>query len=491
MHHQSKLIAIVGGSGAGKSWLARHLQRAIGPTAVRLSLDDFYHDRSQLLPAMRLKVNYDHPRAIDWEQLEIKLKACRDGKCVQVPSYDFATHTRRMAVRSLSPGRVVLVDGLWLLLRRGVRPLFDFSIYLNCPTALRLERRIGRDVTERGRQADTARRQFWESVAPVRCAATLHGGHHHRRPADRIGSPGPGGNDPRAPGRKPGFKTAIFGLMPAAAHSARGGNTRSLGKRHHCAPGDFGIRSQRLIMQAIQDYNTMLDHYIATQSATGRWRLKFHVEFQRMVWRWHVIGGQAAKRLLDIVASTIFLLVFSPLYLLIALAIWLEDGRPVFFTQIRVGQFGREFRMYKFRSMCHNAEAKLQELLAKNCHSEGVTFKIKNDPRLTRVGKFLRKYNLDELPQFWNVLLGDMSVVGPRPSPYSENQFCPPWREARLSVRPGITGLWQVRRTRRAGSDFQEWIKYDIEYVENRTWWLDMKIIYKTILTMVRKGTRQ
>ena len=167
MHQTSKLIAIVGGSGAGKSWLARHLQRAIGPSAVRLSLDDFYHDRSQLLPAMRLKINYDHPRAIDWEQLEIKLKACRNGKSVQVPSYDFATHTRRMDLRSLTPGRVVLVDGLWLLLRRGVRPLFDFSIYLNCPTALRLERRIGRDVTERGRQADSARRQFWESVVPM------------------------------------------------------------------------------------------------------------------------------------------------------------------------------------------------------------------------------------------------------------------------------------------------------------------------------------
>jgi lipopolysaccharide/colanic/teichoic acid biosynthesis glycosyltransferase len=84
-----------------------------------------------------------------------------------------------------------------------------------------------------------------------------------------------------------------------------------------------------------------------------------------------------------------------------------------------------------------------------------------------------------------------MAVVGPRPSPYHENQFCPAWREARLSVRPGITGLWQVRRTRRAGSDFQEWIKYDIEYVESRTWWLDFKIIWKTVLTVLRKGTRQ
>ena len=114
-----------------------------------------------------------------------------------------------------------------------------------------------------------------------------------------------------------------------------------------------------------------------------------------------------------------------------------------------------------------------------------------NDPRLTRVGRFLRKYNLDEFPQFWNVLWGDMSIVGPRPSPHNENQYCPAWRETRLSVRPGITGLWQIKRTRKAGNDFQEWIKYDIEYVETRTWWLDMVIIWKTIMTIVRKGTRQ
>jgi lipopolysaccharide/colanic/teichoic acid biosynthesis glycosyltransferase len=134
---------------------------------------------------------------------------------------------------------------------------------------------------------------------------------------------------------------------------------------------------------------------------------------------------------------------------------------------------------------------KIKEQLKKLNQADGPQFYIENDPRLTRVGKFLRKVNLDEIPQFWNVLLGDMSIVGPRPSPHRENQFCPPWREARLSVRPGITGLWQVRRTRRAGSDFQEWIRYDIEYVENRSWWLDIKIIWKTLETIVRKGTRQ
>src|SRR6266576_5803986 len=113
-----------------------------------------------------------------------------------------------------------------------------------------------------------------------------------------------------------------------------------------------------------------------------------------------------------------------------------------------------------------------------------------NDDRITGIGKFLRKTNLDEIPQFFNVLVGHMSVVGPRPSPYSENQFCPAWREARLSVRPGITGLWQVRRTRRAGSDFQEWIKYDIEYVENRTMWLDIKIIFGTALHILKRASK-
>ncbi|MEA2710773.1 MAG: hypothetical protein QOF78_3374 [Phycisphaerales bacterium] len=196
------------------------------------------------------------------------------------------------------------------------------------------------------------------------------------------------------------------------------------------------------------------------------------------------------KRPFDVVFAFFALLFTLPLYPFIMLAIWLEDGRPFFFAHKRETMGGKEFPCLKFRSMRKDAEKIKRELKERN-QADGPQFYIENDPRLTRVGKFLRKYNLDELPQFWNVLVGHMSVVGPRPSPYSENQFCPPWREARLSVRPGITGLWQVRRTRRAGSDFQEWIKYDIEYVENRTWWLDLKIIWKTFETILRKGTRQ
>jgi lipopolysaccharide/colanic/teichoic acid biosynthesis glycosyltransferase len=192
------------------------------------------------------------------------------------------------------------------------------------------------------------------------------------------------------------------------------------------------------------------------------------------------------KRAFDIAFSLAVLLVTIWLYPFIILAIWIEDGRPFLFAHRRQTAGGGEFPCIKFRSMRKDAEQQKEQLKEKN-EADGPQFYIAKDPRLTKVGKYLRRYNLDELPQFINVLLGHMSVVGPRPSPRGENQYCPPWRDARLSVRPGITGLWQIHRTRRIGSDFQEWIKYDIEYVENRSWRLDLWIIWKTITQVFRK----
>lgn len=196
-----------------------------------------------------------------------------------------------------------------------------------------------------------------------------------------------------------------------------------------------------------------------------------------------------AKRGLDIALAIVGLLLTLPFFLPIMAAIAIEDGRPWFFGHRRETRGGRLFRCWKFRSMRNGAE-KMKDVIAKLNQVDGPQVYIENDPRITRVGRFLRKYNIDEFPQFWNVLVGDMSMVGPRPSPHKENQYCPAWREARLSVRPGITGLWQIRRTRNKGSDFQEWIKYDIEYVENMSMWLDLKIIYKTVEQVLRKGTR-
>jgi lipopolysaccharide/colanic/teichoic acid biosynthesis glycosyltransferase len=196
---------------------------------------------------------------------------------------------------------------------------------------------------------------------------------------------------------------------------------------------------------------------------------------------------QAIKRAVDIAFAVGALLITLPVYPLIMSAIWLESGRPFFFAHRRETLHGRRFGCIKFRSMRRDAE-KMKLNLAGQNQADGPQFFMEEDPRLTRVGKLLREFHLDELPQFINVLLGHMSLVGPRPSPFKENQFCPQWRAARLSVRPGITGLWQVMRTREKDKDFQEWIRYDIEYVERAGPVLDASILLRTVLQIVGRA---
>ncbi len=191
------------------------------------------------------------------------------------------------------------------------------------------------------------------------------------------------------------------------------------------------------------------------------------------------------KRTFDLLFALGVLILALPLFPLVMLAIYIEDGRPFFFGHQRETLGGKEFPCWKFRSMRKDAEKIKEELMRKNA-ADGPQFFMENDPRLTCVGRLIRKLNIDELPQFFNVLMGQMSVVGPRPSPFKENQFCPAWREARLSVKPGITGLWQVRRSRLQGLDFQEWIRYDVEYVRHRSWSLDLWIILQTAKVLIR-----
>jgi lipopolysaccharide/colanic/teichoic acid biosynthesis glycosyltransferase len=191
------------------------------------------------------------------------------------------------------------------------------------------------------------------------------------------------------------------------------------------------------------------------------------------------------KRIFDVIFSLFALVLTLPFYVPIALLILIDDGWPIFFIHRRETLGGNEFPCIKFRTMRHGAE-QLRASLEQLNQCDGPQFYIHDDPRLTRVGRYLRRWRIDEFPQFLNVLVGHMSVVGPRPSPYGENQFCPAWREARLSLRPGITGLWQVNRSRARGADFQEWIKYDLQYVEDHDWFLDLAIILKTILCLLR-----
>jgi lipopolysaccharide/colanic/teichoic acid biosynthesis glycosyltransferase len=196
-----------------------------------------------------------------------------------------------------------------------------------------------------------------------------------------------------------------------------------------------------------------------------------------------------AKRAVDIVGSLVALICTLPMWPFLALGIKLNSpGGPIFYGAVRQGRGGKNFRCWKFRTMMPDAEKDQLKLRSKN-EVDGPQFKMKDDPRIFKLGRIMRKLNLDELPQFWNVLVGQMSIVGPRPSPEKENQMCPAWREARLSVRPGITGLWQVSRKRdRDDTDFQEWIYYDVQYIKKQSIWLDFKIIFKTLIVAMGGG---
>jgi lipopolysaccharide/colanic/teichoic acid biosynthesis glycosyltransferase len=189
------------------------------------------------------------------------------------------------------------------------------------------------------------------------------------------------------------------------------------------------------------------------------------------------------KRSIDIIGSIIGILLLGFVFILTALAIKLEDPKgPVFFSQRRVGLNGKEFNMYKFRSMITDAEKRLDSLLKQN-EADGAMFKIKDDPRITKVGKFIRKKSIDELPQLFNVLLGDMSLVGPRPPLPREVQQYSDYDKQRLQVVPGCTGLWQV--SGRSSLGFKEMVDLDLKYIKNRSILFDLNIIIKTALMLV------
>ena len=190
------------------------------------------------------------------------------------------------------------------------------------------------------------------------------------------------------------------------------------------------------------------------------------------------------KRVIDLIGAIVGLVALSPLLLVVAVLVKCTSRGPVLFVHRRQGLGGEEFGCLKFRTMHVGADAEQALLQARN-EVDGPQFKITSDPRLTGLGVWLRRRNVDELPQLVNVLLGQMSLVGPRPSPDEENQLCPEWRRVRLSVKPGITGLWQVLRLRdEQHSDFQEWIYYDQEYARHRSIWLDLQTLLYTPLTM-------
>lgn len=188
-----------------------------------------------------------------------------------------------------------------------------------------------------------------------------------------------------------------------------------------------------------------------------------------------------SKRILDLLLSLLGLVILSPLLVIVAIAIKIESKGPIIFSQKRIGLNGQEFKIYKFRSMVVNAE-ELKEKLSKKNEMSGPMFKIKDDPRITKIGKIIRKTSIDELPQLINIVKGDMSLVGPRPSLPNEVAKFEAWMLDRLNVKPGLTCYWQV--SGRNNIDFIEWMKLDLKYVDERSFLLDLKLIFKTFFVL-------
>lgn len=198
------------------------------------------------------------------------------------------------------------------------------------------------------------------------------------------------------------------------------------------------------------------------------------------------LGYHFVKRVFDILASGLALILLSPLFLVLIILIKREDRGPAFYSQTRIGKDEKPFKMWKFRSMIVNADKMVEQLEEQN-EIDGAMFKIKNDPRITKIGHTIRKYSLDELPQLWNVLKGDMSLVGPRPPLPMEVADYTEYDKLRLTVIPGCTGLWQV--TKRNDADFDEMVELDLEYINKSSLWFDFKILLKTVGVVIHPNS--
>jgi len=215
--------------------------------------------------------------------------------------------------------------------------------------------------------------------------------------------------------------------------------------------------------------------------ATGAAGLLHRLRYWRKKYAWMIVvgGAKLLKRALDILGSGFLMLCLWPIFLVVALCIKLTDGGPVLFWQTRIGLWGREFPFPKFRSMVVNAEALKDELLEQSDHENSITFKMKKDPRITWIGRIIRKLSIDELPQLWCVFRGDMSLVGPRPPVPREVAEYTLADRRRLDVMPGLTCIWQV--SGRGDIPFNEQVELDVQYIESRSFWFDIKLLLSTI----------
>jgi lipopolysaccharide/colanic/teichoic acid biosynthesis glycosyltransferase len=219
-------------------------------------------------------------------------------------------------------------------------------------------------------------------------------------------------------------------------------------------------------------------HHRYGGAAGGALRVRLKYARKKYLWKLVIGGANISKRIIDIVVALVMIVLLAPVFLAVTLIIKLTDGGPILFWQKRVGQWGAEFPFPKFRSMVTNAEALKDKLLASNDHGNGITFKMKKDPRVTGIGRLIRKASIDELPQLWCVLRGEMSLVGPRPPVPREVALYSLRDRRRLDVKPGLTCIWQV--SGRGDIPFDQQVELDVQYIESQSIWFDLLLLLKT-----------
>ncbi len=442
------LVGVAGPSCSGKTTLARALAAA-ADGAVIVPMDAYYRDLSGLTAEEQERHNYDEPGALDLALLRDHLRALAAGRGVDIPVYDFATHTRTGETVRVEPARVVILEGLFALSDPIIRGMLNTRVYVAAPDQMCLERRLSRDTRERGRTAEEVRRQYAATVRPM-CDL-------HVAPARRLADLVVDGGQPIEES-----VAIVMGHMEAARRQAE---QRGAGR-----PASQ-TRRVALMEELYQRYGR------ARGPASWPGRLRFL--WKKYAWMLVVGGARVMKRALDIVVAGALLVALSPLFLAVGLMIKLTDGGPAFFVQTRVGKWGREFRFPKFRSMVMNAEKLKDALLAQSDLKDSVTFKMKRDPRVTWIGRIIRKFSIDELPQLWCVLKGDMTLVGPRPPVPREVAAYTLADRRRLDVTPGLTCFWQV--SGRSDIAFPQQVQLDVQYIESQSLWVDFVVLLKTI----------
>ena len=230
-----------------------------------------------------------------------------------------------------------------------------------------------------------------------------------------------------------------------------------------------------------EEHATLLDELYERYGRAQAGSLKTRWGYRRKAWMWRAVvsGSVALKRAIDIVVASSALTLLLPLFLLVALLIKLTDGGPILFSQTRIGQWGKKFELIKFRSMVVNAEDLKHKLAALNDHKTGITFKMRRDPRVTWIGRIIRKSSIDELPQLWSVLKGELSLVGPRPAVPREVESYSLLERRRLEVQPGLTCIWQV--SGRGDLPFDRQVELDVQYIHSQSVWLDLLLVLRTI----------